>query len=100
VIASSLARLPLVVILPGFACGSGDSSSASSSSSEPEETQIHRAGEMFEDYGWIDRLRKRDFRNGGCALMVIASSLARLPLVVILPGFACGSGDSSSASFS
>ena len=38
---------------------------------EPEETQIHRAGEMFEDYGWIDRLRKRDFRNGGWQLVMV-----------------------------
>ncbi|KAJ5604052.1 hypothetical protein N7537_007008 [Penicillium hordei] len=38
---------------------------------EPEETQIHRAGEMFEKYGWIDRLRKRDFRNGGWQLVIV-----------------------------
>lgn len=36
-----------------------------------EEVQIHRAAEMFGDYGWIDRLRKRDFRNGGWEMVMI-----------------------------
>jgi DDT domain/WSTF, HB1, Itc1p, MBD9 motif 1 len=27
--------------------------------------RVHRAPELFEQYDWIDRLRKRDFRNGG-----------------------------------
>ncbi|PYH91453.1 chromatin remodeling complex WSTF-ISWI, large subunit [Aspergillus ellipticus CBS 707.79] len=36
-----------------------------------EEVQIHRAGEMFGEYGWIDRLRKRDFRNGGWEMVMI-----------------------------
>ncbi|KAJ5672107.1 DDT domain superfamily [Penicillium longicatenatum] len=38
---------------------------------EPEEERIHRADEMFEKYGWIDRLRKRDFRNGGWEVVMI-----------------------------
>lgn len=36
-----------------------------------EEAKVHRAAEMFSDYGWIDRLRKRDFRNGGWELVMI-----------------------------
>lgn len=36
-----------------------------------EEAKIHRAAEMFTDYGWIDRLRKRDFRNGGWEMVMI-----------------------------
>lgn len=35
------------------------------------EVKIHRAAEMFDRYGWIDRLRKRDFRNGGWELVMI-----------------------------
>ncbi|KAJ5098078.1 hypothetical protein N7532_005079 [Penicillium argentinense] len=38
---------------------------------EEEDTQIHRAAEMFTNYGWIDRLRRRDFRNGGWELVMI-----------------------------
>jgi hypothetical protein len=38
---------------------------------EPEETRIHRASELFEQYGWIDRLRKRDFRNGGWQTVMV-----------------------------
>ena len=38
---------------------------------EPSEIRIHRAAEMFEKYGWIDRLRRRDFRNGGWELVMI-----------------------------
>ncbi|KAJ5256994.1 DDT domain superfamily [Penicillium angulare] len=38
---------------------------------EPAEVRIHRAAEMFEKYGWVDRLRKRDFRNGGWELVMI-----------------------------
>ncbi|KAJ5690643.1 hypothetical protein N7462_005035 [Penicillium macrosclerotiorum] len=37
----------------------------------PEDERIHRAAEMFETYGWIDRLRRRDFRNGGWELVMI-----------------------------
>jgi hypothetical protein len=36
-----------------------------------EETRIHRASELFEKYGWIDRLRKRDFRNGGWQTVMV-----------------------------
>ncbi|GKZ58713.1 hypothetical protein AnigIFM50267_001583 [Aspergillus niger] len=35
------------------------------------EVKVHRAAEMFGEYGWIDRLRKRDFRNGGWELVMI-----------------------------
>jgi hypothetical protein len=38
---------------------------------EPEEVKIHRATEMLSEYGWIDRLRKRDFRNGGWEMIMI-----------------------------
>ncbi|KAJ5398117.1 hypothetical protein N7509_006230 [Penicillium cosmopolitanum] len=38
---------------------------------DEEDTQIHRAAEMFTNYGWIDRLRRRDFRNGGWELVMI-----------------------------
>lgn len=38
---------------------------------EPTDERIHRAAEMFENYGWIDRLRRRDFRNGGWELVMI-----------------------------
>jgi hypothetical protein len=40
---------------------------------EPEtiEVKIHRAAEMFGDYGWIQRLRKRDFKNGGWELVMV-----------------------------
>ena len=38
---------------------------------DSEEIKIHRAAEMFGDYGWIDRLRKRDFRNGGWELVIV-----------------------------
>ena len=39
--------------------------------STPEEAKVHRAAEMFNDYGWIQRLRKRDFKNGGWQMIVI-----------------------------
>jgi hypothetical protein len=35
------------------------------------ELKVHRAAEMFGEYGWIDRLRKRDFRNGGWELIMV-----------------------------
>ncbi|KAL4892284.1 ATP-utilizing chromatin assembly and remodelling N-terminal-domain-containing protein [Aspergillus ambiguus] len=41
------------------------------------DVKIHRAAELFSDYSWIDRLRKRDFRNGGWE-MIIAGLLYRL----------------------
>lgn len=46
-------------------------SQADRSRSNSEEVQVHRAAEMFGDYGWIDRLRKRDFRNGGWEMVMI-----------------------------
>lgn len=40
--------------------------------SEASEAIPHRAAEMFsEEYGWIDRLRKRDFRSGGWQLIIV-----------------------------
>ncbi|KAI9375641.1 ATP-utilizing chromatin assembly and remodelling N-terminal-domain-containing protein [Aspergillus egyptiacus] len=39
--------------------------------SEPGEPKIHRAGEMFSEYGWIDCLRRRDFRNGGWEMIMV-----------------------------
>ncbi|KAG9789450.1 hypothetical protein ABEF93_000702 [Exophiala dermatitidis] len=36
-----------------------------------EEVISHRAAEMFDEYGWIDRLRKRDLRNGGWELVMV-----------------------------
>ena len=35
------------------------------------EIKIHRAAEMFDEYGWIQRLRKRDFENGGWELIMV-----------------------------
>lgn len=40
--------------------------------SEAAEATRHRAAEMFtEEYGWVDRLRKRDFRSGGWQLIIV-----------------------------
>ena len=39
--------------------------------SETADTKIHRAAEMFEGYSWIQRLRKRDFKNGGWELVLV-----------------------------
>lgn len=37
-----------------------------------EEVKLHRAAEMFDDdYGWVQRLRKRDFKNGGWQLIMV-----------------------------
>lgn len=38
---------------------------------EPSEAKMHRASEMLSDYGWVDRLRQRDFRNGGWEMIMI-----------------------------
>lgn len=43
----------------------------SRSRSGTAEVQIHRAAEMFGEYGWIDRLRKRDFKKGGWELVMV-----------------------------
>ncbi|KKZ67638.1 hypothetical protein EMCG_06698 [[Emmonsia] crescens] len=43
----------------------------SRSRSGTAEVQIHRAAEMFGEYGWIDRLRKRDFKRGGWELVMV-----------------------------
>ncbi|KGY15577.1 hypothetical protein PABG_11570 [Paracoccidioides brasiliensis Pb03] len=42
----------------------------SRSRSSTAEVQVHRAAEMFGEYGWIDRLRKRDFKQGGWELVM------------------------------
>lgn len=36
-----------------------------------EDEKINRAAEMFDDYPWIQRLRKRDFRDGGWELVLV-----------------------------
>ncbi|KIW41418.1 hypothetical protein, variant [Exophiala oligosperma] len=38
---------------------------------EEVETVPHRAAEMFGEYDWISRLRKRDFKNGGWELVMV-----------------------------
>ncbi|KAI1934036.1 hypothetical protein LOZ66_006129 [Ophidiomyces ophidiicola] len=35
------------------------------------DAKLHRAAEMFGEYGWIDRLRRRDFKSGGWELVMI-----------------------------
>ncbi|KAF8849236.1 hypothetical protein BDZ45DRAFT_634611 [Acephala macrosclerotiorum] len=37
----------------------------------PEPKSTHRAAEMQAEIGWIDRLRKRDFKNGGWQIIMI-----------------------------
>lgn len=37
----------------------------------PEAKSTHRAAEMQMEIGWIDRLRKRDFKNGGWQIIMI-----------------------------
>ncbi|KAF3483322.1 DDT domain-containing protein [Arthroderma uncinatum] len=41
------------------------------SETEPAEVRTHRAADMFEEYDWIDRLRKRDFKNGGWEIILV-----------------------------
>ncbi|KAK5050601.1 hypothetical protein LTR84_003883 [Exophiala bonariae] len=38
---------------------------------EDEDAVTHRAAEMFDEYGWIERLQKRDFKNGGWELIMV-----------------------------
>lgn len=38
---------------------------------EEEEAVTHRAAEMFGDYGWIERLQKRDLKHGGWELAMV-----------------------------
>ncbi|KAL4742361.1 ATP-utilizing chromatin assembly and remodelling N-terminal-domain-containing protein [Aspergillus similis] len=38
---------------------------------DSSEIKTHRASEMFSEYGWIERLRQRDFRNGGWEMIMI-----------------------------
>ncbi|KAH1492060.1 hypothetical protein KXV92_008155 [Aspergillus fumigatus] len=44
---------------------------ANRSRANSEDIKIHRAAEMFGDYGWIERLRKRDFRHGGWQMVMV-----------------------------
>jgi hypothetical protein len=37
----------------------------------PEFKSTHRAAEMQAEIGWIDRLRKRDFKNGGWQIIMV-----------------------------
>lgn len=37
----------------------------------PEAKSTHRAAEMQLEIGWIDRLRKRDFKNGGWQIIMV-----------------------------
>ena len=37
----------------------------------PEPKSTHRAAEMQADIHWIDRLRKRDFKNGGWQIIIV-----------------------------
>lgn len=41
------------------------------SRSATADLRIHCAADMFDDYGWIQRLRKRDFKNGGWQLIMV-----------------------------
>ena len=41
------------------------------SQSTTSEVKIHRATEMFDEYGWVQRLRKRDFLDGGWQLIMV-----------------------------
>ncbi|KAI9702530.1 MAG: hypothetical protein M1836_001010 [Candelina mexicana] len=35
------------------------------------EIKNHRAAEMLAEYGWVDRLRRRDFRDGGWEIIIV-----------------------------
>jgi DDT domain/ATP-utilising chromatin assembly and remodelling N-terminal/WSTF, HB1, Itc1p, MBD9 motif 1 len=41
------------------------------SRSATADARVHCAAEMFGEYGWIQRLRKRDFENGGWQLIMV-----------------------------
>jgi hypothetical protein len=41
------------------------------SPSDTAEAKIHRAAELFDDYGWVERLRKRDFSDGGWQMIMV-----------------------------
>ena len=43
----------------------------SKSRSATAEIKVHRAAEMLEDEEWIERLRKRNFRNGGWEFIIV-----------------------------
>lgn len=42
----------------------------SGNNEESGKPRVHRASELFERHDWLDRLRKRDFRDGGWELIV------------------------------
>ncbi|KAI9801101.1 MAG: hypothetical protein M1833_002969 [Piccolia ochrophora] len=42
-----------------------------SSRSTTAEAKTHRATEMLAEYAWVDRLRKRDFQNGGWETIMV-----------------------------
>ncbi|GFF58126.1 imitation switch two complex protein 1 [Aspergillus udagawae] len=44
---------------------------AQANRSNSEDIKVHRAAEVFGDYGWIERLRKRDFRHGGWQMVMV-----------------------------
>jgi hypothetical protein len=56
-----------------FAKAEAENLKASSgrSRSNTVEAKVHQAAEMFGEYGWIDRLQKRDFKNGGWELIMV-----------------------------
>ncbi|KAI9826307.1 MAG: hypothetical protein M1832_000224 [Thelocarpon impressellum] len=41
------------------------------SRSPTAEIRLHRAVEMLAEYGWVDRLQKRDFEHGGWEIIVV-----------------------------
>ncbi len=41
------------------------------SNSTTLETKTNRAAEMLAEYGWVERLRRRDFRDGGWEIIII-----------------------------
>ncbi|OBT93854.1 hypothetical protein VE01_08525 [Pseudogymnoascus verrucosus] len=47
----------------------------------PEEKKLHLADEMLEDVDWLEKLRKRDFKNGGWEIVVVGLlyQLAKFP---------------------
>ncbi|KAL9617447.1 MAG: hypothetical protein Q9160_007759 [Pyrenula sp. 1 TL-2023] len=41
------------------------------SRSESADVKVHRADEMFTEYTWLQRLRKRDFKDGGWQMILV-----------------------------
>ncbi|EAW14530.1 DDT domain protein [Aspergillus clavatus NRRL 1] len=44
---------------------------ANRSRENSEEVKVHRAAELFGDYKWVERLRKRDFHHGGWEMVMV-----------------------------